>query len=103
MLILDNATIHYSDRIKQLCTTAGVRLIYLPPYSPDLNPIEEHFGELKAFMRHEWKIFVRSGGQDFEEFLKLVISIVGKRIKSARGHFRHLGWVIKEFEDGSIV
>jgi len=63
VLILDNAPFHYSDKITQLCATAGVRLIYLPPYSPDLNPIEEYFSELKAFVRKGWKIHARNGGQ----------------------------------------
>jgi DDE superfamily endonuclease len=75
------------------------RLVYLPPYSPDLNPIKEHFGELKAFIRHRGKMFMRNRGQDFKGFLKLVIIIVGRRIKSARGHCRHSRWVIKEVED----
>jgi hypothetical protein len=43
VLIMDNASYHHSDRVKQLCSDAGVRLLYLPPYSPDFNPIEEFF------------------------------------------------------------
>lgn len=34
-----------------MCADAGVKLIYLPPYSPDLNPIEEFFAELKSFIQ----------------------------------------------------
>jgi transposase len=37
-----------------MCTEEGVRLLYLPPYSPDLNPIEEFFAELKAFIKKQW-------------------------------------------------
>lgn len=48
---MDNASFHHTDRIAQMCTEAGVKLIYLPPYSPDLNPIEEFFAELKAFIK----------------------------------------------------
>jgi transposase len=33
-----------------MCSKAGVILVYLPPYSPDLNPIEEFFAELKGFV-----------------------------------------------------
>jgi hypothetical protein len=43
VLIMDNASIHHSDVVKTLCQEAGVILIYLPPYSPDMNPIEEFF------------------------------------------------------------
>lgn len=41
----------FSDRIEQLCAEVGVKLLYLPSYSLDLNPIEEFFAELKAFIR----------------------------------------------------
>jgi transposase len=35
----------------------GVKLVYLPPYSPDLNPIEEFFAELKAFIKRNWHVY----------------------------------------------
>jgi transposase len=53
VLVIDNASFHYSDRIKEMCRNAGVILVYLPPYSPDLNPIE-FFAELKAFIKKQW-------------------------------------------------
>ena len=40
VLVLDNASIHKGGRIESLVSTAGCRILYLPPYSPDLNPIE---------------------------------------------------------------
>jgi transposase len=43
VLIMDNASFHRSERIEQMCADAGVKLLYLPPYSSDLNPIEEFF------------------------------------------------------------
>lgn len=48
-LVMDNASFHHSEKIAQMCDTAGVKLVYLPPYSPDLNPIEEFFAELKCY------------------------------------------------------
>lgn len=51
VLIMDNAPFHQPDRIQELCNDAGVKLLFLPPYSPDLNPIEEFFAELKAFIK----------------------------------------------------
>ena len=47
IILLDNATIHHDVRIKPLYNTKGVILKYLPPYSPDLNPIKMSFNELK--------------------------------------------------------
>ena len=51
MLVIDNVSFYYSDRIKTLYTNAGVKLLYLPLYSPDFNPIEEFFTELKAYIK----------------------------------------------------
>ncbi|OQD72532.1 hypothetical protein PENANT_c242G05870, partial [Penicillium antarcticum] len=51
VLVMDNASFHHSERLLQMCEEAGVKLVYLPPYSPDLNPIEEFFTELKSFIK----------------------------------------------------
>jgi len=51
VLVMDNASFHHTERITQMCYNAGVKLVYLLPYSPDLNPIEEFFAELKAFIK----------------------------------------------------
>jgi transposase len=69
ILIMDNASFHHSEKIQRLCDDAGVILRYLPPYSPDLNPIEEFF-ELKPYIRqvwHEHEGFIKA---DFLSFLE---------------------------------
>jgi len=43
VIVMDNASWHHSDKIVQMCRDAGVVLEFLPPYSPDFNPIEEFF------------------------------------------------------------
>lgn len=48
---MDNASFRYSERIAHICVDVGVKLVYLPPYSPDLNPIQEFSAELKAFIK----------------------------------------------------
>lgn len=45
---------HHFERVQRICENAGVVLLYLPPYSPDLNPIEEFFGELKRYVQEVW-------------------------------------------------
>lgn len=51
VVILDNATFHHGGRIAELMATAGCRLLYLPPYSPDFNRIEMCWAWLKARIR----------------------------------------------------
>lgn len=50
-LILDNLATHKVQRVGQILSDRGVGLRYLPPYSPDLNPIELAFAKLKAHLR----------------------------------------------------
>ena len=50
-LVLDNLSSHKSELITKLCKNRGVNLIYLPPYSPDLNPIEKLWSKVKSFLR----------------------------------------------------
>ncbi len=48
VLILDNASFHKSAETRRLIEEEGCRLMFLPPYSPDLNPIEKCWANLKA-------------------------------------------------------
>jgi transposase len=48
---MDNLSAHKRDQVRELIEQAGARLRYLPPYSPDLNPIEPSFAQLKAHLR----------------------------------------------------
>ena len=51
IVILDNLGSHRSDKVRLAIETRGASLLYLPPYSPDLNPIEQAFAKLKALLR----------------------------------------------------
>lgn len=48
VIVLDNASIHRSARVRELCAMCEVELEYLPPYSPDYNPIKKSFKQLKS-------------------------------------------------------
>ena len=52
ILVLDNATFHQSRRTRELVEEAGCTLMFLSPYSPDLNPIEKLWANLKRAWRH---------------------------------------------------
>ena len=48
---MDNLPVHKGPRVEELIKAAGAELRYLPPYSPDMNPIEKAFSKLKAHLR----------------------------------------------------
>lgn len=95
VLIMDNASFHHADRIERLCSQAGVKVVYLPPYSPDLNPIEELFPKGKAFIPRNWRSYEDNPEQGFDTFLKWCFDSVGRRKQSAEGHFRSSGLTIE--------
>jgi transposase len=51
VVIWDNATFHKSPRLREAFERAGIGLLFLPAYSPDLNPIEQFWATLKSWMR----------------------------------------------------
>ncbi len=51
IVVMDNLGSHKSPTVRQMIRKAGARLWYLPPYSPDLNPIEQVFAKLKTLLR----------------------------------------------------
>ena len=51
LVVMDNLSSHKVRRVRKLIEAAGASLRYLPPYSPDLNPIEQVFAKLKALLR----------------------------------------------------
>ena len=71
VIVCDNATFHKGGRIEQLVEAAGCRLLYLPPYSPDLNPIEHQWFVLKNRMRKQIQ-----SGRAFREVVDEAFTIV---------------------------
>jgi transposase len=51
VVFMDNLSSHKGPKVEELITAAGAELRYLPPYSPDMNPIEKAYSKLKAFLR----------------------------------------------------
>ena len=70
VIVMDNARFHKSRRIQKLLNRHGHRILWLPPYSPDLNPIEKKWAQAK-FLRQGWmennlpKLFHDMGCIDF--------------------------------------
>jgi len=95
ILVLDNARIHHSEvlrtafhqltaqELEQMCLEAKIKLEYLPPYSPDYNPIEEAFAELKAWMKKNY--LLADGYETFQGFLEAGLKHMNRKPGS---HFR---------------
>lgn len=95
VVILDNASIHHSniERIQAQFNRRGVLLRFLPLYSPDFNPIEESFGDLKAYIRRHYRR-ERHKHADYQAFLEWACIKSGtgpEAARRARAHFRNAG------------
>ena len=87
---MDNATIHHVDGVRDLIETqVGARLLFLPPYSPDLNPLEEVFSQVKKIMKQNHSLF-----QTFSAprvLLTLAFGLVDK--EDCHSYIAHSGYI----------
>ena len=67
-VILDNAAFHKSQRTAELINSTNCQLLYLPPYSPDFNPIEQKWGHVKNSVKK-----IRNEFESFNECLESVL------------------------------
>lgn len=95
VLVLDNASIHHSQALKELCEEHGVRLEFLPPYSPDKNPIELTFNNLKAWLKKHYREALLY--PKFEDFLE--VAVRAQCVKPMAKYFRACGYRIDEVVD----
>ena len=86
VVVMDNLGAHRPTRIRELIEERDCELIYLPPYSPDLNPIEEAFSKIKGLVR---KAEARSR-EALVEAIGWALSAVTSR--DARAFFEHCGY-----------
>ena len=86
VVVMDNLSAHKGSRVRRLIEEHGCELMYLPPYSPDLNPIEEAFAKLKALLR-------KAGARTCEALIEAMgWAIEAVTAKDARGFFEHRGY-----------
>ncbi len=86
VVVMDNLSCHKRARVRELIEAAGASLRYLPPYSPDLNPIEQAFAKLKALLRQAGKRTV----DELWDFLGRVLDAFGAA--ECRNYLRHCGY-----------
>lgn len=90
VLVMDNACIHHGDEILELADRYGVRIEYLPPYSPDLNPIEEAFSQIKSFIRRNNDVFLSAQAHEIMYDLYIAMDVVSPA--DAMGYFIHASY-----------
>jgi transposase len=86
VVVMDNLSAHKGARIRELVEGRGCELRYLPPYSPDLNPIEEAFSKVKGILR---KARARTR-ETLIETMGPALAAVSP--SDARGFFEHRGY-----------
>jgi transposase len=69
---MDNVSTHLVDGVEEAIEARGARVFYLPPYSPDFNPIEQLFARLKSFLRKTKARTVERLWKAIASFLKTV-------------------------------
>jgi transposase len=86
VVVMDNLSAHKGERIKELIERRGCQLVYLPSYSPDLNPIEEAFSKIKRLVR---KAEARTREALVEAIGSALLAVTSR---DARGFFEHCGY-----------
>jgi len=72
LVVMDNLSSHKVPAVRQLLENAGAELLYLPPYSPDLNPIEKAWAKLKQLLRAAQARTSQALEQAIADALKLI-------------------------------
>jgi transposase len=86
IVVMDNLSAHKGGKVKEIIEGRGCELVFLPPYSPDLNPIEQAFSKVKGLLR---KAEARTR-ESLIEAMGLALSAVSAR--DVRGFFGHCGY-----------
>lgn len=89
-MVLDGLGAHRPQRVRNLIEGRGAHLVFLPPYSPDLNPIEEAFSKIKQL--------VRKAGARTRDALDEAIGEALRAVtpEDAAGWFAHCGYRVQD-------
>jgi len=89
VVVMDNLSSHKRERVRELIEAAGARLLFLPPYSPDLNPIEMIFAKIKQRLRS-----IKTRTQD--ALWKAMQSVLDKvTTADATNCYKHCGYTLR--------
>lgn len=86
-IVMDNVSFHKSKATKEIIEKAGHSLLYLPPYSPDLNPIEKFWANMKRYIKNErddYESVADAMAGFFKKCGSYLIRPVGKKLKKKK-------------------
>jgi transposase len=86
VVVRDNLSAHKAEKVRELIEGKGCKLIYLPPYSPDFNRIEQAFSKLKSYLREA----CARTQQTLMEIIGEALSTISA--SDAMGFFEHCGY-----------
>lgn len=90
VVVMDNLSAHKGERVRELVEARGCELLFRPPYSPDLNPIEEAFSKIKELLR-------RAEARTREALIEaLGRALDAVTAQDARGFFGHCGYSLAD-------
>jgi transposase len=87
VVVMDNLRTHYTDGVQSSIEAVGASVLYLPPYSPELNPIELAWSKLKAILRRIGARTLRTLASALPEYRSQI------RLSDLKGWFRHAGYL----------
>ncbi len=86
VVVLDGLGAHRTDKVRELIESTGADLVFLPSYSPDLNPIEEAFSKIKQLVR-------KAGARTRQALLEAIgRALAAVTLEDAAGWFAHAGY-----------
>lgn len=86
IVVMDNLRTHHMEQVRTVLEEAGMKILYLPPYSPDFNPIEMMWSKVKAHLRRLKNRTVETLTEGIEEAMKLITH------EDCVGWFSHAGY-----------
>jgi len=90
VVVMDNLSSHKSVRTRELIEAAGAELVFLPPYSPDLNPIEMIFAKAKRLLR---SLACRTRDQLWRSMQRVLDAVTPS---DAANCFKHCGYTLQD-------
>lgn len=86
VVVMDNLSVHKVREVRRIVSGSGARLLYLPPYSPDLSPIEQCWSKVKTYLRSR-------AARSYEALDEAITEALSKiTVENARAWFKHCGY-----------